>query len=117
MKIRLGFVTNSSSSSFVLAGRHLDASELVQAARPIALYEEGCDGLIIFDVTPEMIPILIENKGTFTFIDATHFATDTVAINLPQGLPEGSVIMGGEFSINSPENVAEIKYLLGDDEA
>ena len=79
MKIRLGFVSNSSSTSFVIIGRELthggafrEAHDLIKQGR---LYAEGswcCEGVDFFKVTQEIWDAY-EGSFTdkhFTFYDA-----------------------------------------------
>jgi hypothetical protein len=77
MKIRLGFVSNSSSSSFIVVGSKLShgdafrqAEELIKAGR---LYAEGswcCEGVDFFKVTQEMWDVYEKGvKGFFEFFD------------------------------------------------
>ena len=77
MKIRLGFVSNSSSSSFIVVGSKLSpgnafrqGKELIEAGR---LYVEGswcCEGVDFFKVTQEMWDMYERGvKGFFEFYD------------------------------------------------
>ena len=101
MKIRLGFVSNSSSSSFVVVGSKLShgdtfkqAEELIKTGR---LYAEGswsCDGVDFFKVTQEMWDMYEKGiRGFFEFYDAQIMAEEYSKV-------KKSEIVGDEFEVH-----------------
>ena len=101
MKIRIGFVSNSSSSSFVVVGSKLShgdvfskAKELIEKGR---LYAEGswcCEGVDFFKVTQEMWDMYEKGiRGFFEFYDAQIMAEEYSKI-------KKSEIEGDEFEVH-----------------
>lgn len=100
MKIRLGFVSNSSSTSFVVVGSQLThgdvwgrSQELIKAGR---LYAEGswcCEGVDFFKVTQEMWDMYEKGvRGYFDFFDVQVINDETSKI-------KKSDIEGDEFEV------------------
>ena len=101
MKIRTGFVSNSSSTSFVVVCSDLHgevyskARELIKAGR---LYAEGswcCEGVDFFKVTQEMWEMYEKGatKGYFDFYDVQTMDEESVKI-------KKSNIEGDEFEVH-----------------
>ena len=101
MKIRIGFVSNSSSSSFIVVGSRLShgdtfskAKELIEAGR---LYAEGswcCEGVDFFKVTQEMWDMYMHGvKGFFEFYDVQLVGEE-------YGKIKKSDIEGDEFEVH-----------------
>jgi len=63
MKIRIGYVSNSSASSFVLFGYKVE-KPLKPDIKYMASGDYLCNGLDIFPLTPEMIELINTDKVT-----------------------------------------------------
>lgn len=77
MKIRQGFVSNSSSSSFVVFGKTIRyneiTSELIKNKKIYAVSEgECCDGMDVFPINQTMFDLYIKYGGKldFYYVDA-----------------------------------------------
>ena len=86
MKIRSGFVSNSSSSSFVIVGERIDIDHLHGQVNPHMIdYESGNEGAVIVALKPDMIDYIIKNRDKFInneFMNVQRFADDTIEIEL-----------------------------------
>ena len=102
MKIRLGFVSNSSSSSFIVIGSELTNGEFLGKAKELIkvgrLYGEGewcCEGIDFFKITKEMWQIYVDsmNKQRINFYDAQIVSEE-------YGKIKKSDIKGEEFEVH-----------------
>lgn len=125
MKIRNGFVSNSSSSSFVIIGKPIKQSEITEEMlkekkiSAIGGYiEEG--RLVIGNMDWEMFKFINDNSerleetdiGGFdyyeTFLDVEDYGTID-----KEDLPDGKIeVIGGMFDHGSPTSVNEFEELL-----
>ena len=118
MKIRMGFVSNSSSSSFVIVGSKLTHEDAHSKARDLIkkrrLYAEGswcCEGVDFFEVTQDIWDAYNTSsvyKG-FTFYDTQMKEEESIKINKKD-------IKGDEFEVyiinidhHSTDGVEEFK--------
>lgn len=72
MKTRNGFVSNSSSSSFIVVGKKIDKSEIKSHGHVWLIGSEYGEGTDAFELTPEMQDIIVAHTGEIyaTFISA-----------------------------------------------
>lgn len=125
MKTRQGFVSNSSSSSFVLIGRALNDSELTEETFKTKniqgvggyLYE----GQLVMEMNWEMYQFIKENQEKFENMDGfdslgyyevVYDTTEYGTIN-KDDLPDGELaIITGEMDHHSPNSVGDLKECL-----
>lgn len=130
MKIRNGFVSNSSSSSFVLVGQYVgniidkegfDLSRLDFNHKNYVCFGGSLsDAEDVMDLTKEMAKYIIDNKDKFLdldFFDGSIFETvffgeDGTDINIEnlynQGYKELRVL-GGYYDYHSSESVDDLE--------
>jgi hypothetical protein len=113
MKIRNGFVSNSSSSSFMIYGTYLDKSEIIAKAKSI--------------LTPEQIQeVFFDEDGNEIDLDSYDFDFDySLGDKLSKKLGEGIYFYGGyedegryigasASSFKDEETGAQFKARVGD---
>ena len=73
MKIRNGFVSNSSSSSFIIFGKSTNfcniTPELIKAKKIYACSYEGYDGVDFFPINQKMFDMYVKYGGSLEFYD------------------------------------------------
>jgi hypothetical protein len=119
MKIRNGFVSNSSSSSFCLIGKELhtlpikiDKDEIYATSSDL-----GCEGRCIFPLDQEMLDYLLENKDSEDFPEFDYYIAyltsyDETTIKEDITLTKGTKIFNFEADNHSPSNLTELKELI-----
>ena len=107
MKIRSGFVSNSSSSSFVMAARLLTTREVADRADGAiggGLYWWGWvdygDGNMLFRLDKEMLDLIRAGDGYAGDggVYEVYAIGDGDGTAIPKDLPEGVMLYGGEVS-------------------
>ena len=106
MKIRAGFVSNSSSSSFIMVGRSLTRREVADKAGGAggSLYWWGWvdygDNDMLFRLDKEMLDLIRERDGYVGDggVYEVYAMGDGDGTVIPKDLPEGAMLYGGEVS-------------------
>lgn len=120
MKIRSGFVSNSSSSSFVIIGIPvLDVSTLTEAQveneELIALGHELGEGQDVFVVTKEMLPVIKEGKFDLEFLVNAKWLNDYSIPKITDDMV-GKIIRTGESDYHGTHDVASLIERYGEQE-
>ena len=116
----MGFVSNSSSSSFLVVSK---SSNINDTSENLRITMDGCDGKIIFKPTKEMMDYLKANpevlaKSSISFSNVYLKKEDAyVSIKELKGLPDDCYAEGIMVDQNSPRTLDEFKkcYLNEED--
>ena len=118
MKIRQGFVSNSSSSSFLIIGRQVQFSDIKDGDLVYIKGKEFNDGEDVFKLTPEIKKIL-DNKiipSIFTFYKASigfDFRQDGATLPTVD-VKEGDRVIWLDKDNDSITNVGEFEFYYDD---
>ena len=125
MKTRQGFVSNSSSSSFVIIGKEIKSSKLTEATfkgKNITAIGGGLyEGSLVMKMDWKMYQFFQEHAKEFeefdgfshiTYYETFFNSTELGTIN-KKDLPDGVLsVITGEYDHASPSSIAELKEYL-----
>jgi len=120
MKVRTGFVSNSSSSSFIAVAKRIEAKDLNNAKNPYLYFEDGCEGPIFCDLTGNLIEFLMENKeaaDAVTLYDVfkAKYEDGSFKFSEIKNCPEDADVLYGEIDHCQICTVDEFKeYILNE---
>ena len=121
MKIRLGFVSNSSSSSSVVLGKGIDFDDLLNRKSNFPVYMLGDymnEGMDFFQITPE---ILAQMKATpwdvdnFTFMEV-YFICDSGEEIETKKLPKKFQVFSFDQDYHNTETAKDFREKYQDKE-
>lgn len=114
MKIRWGFVSNSSSSSFLAVGRPITVEGAIRGENKHPVFGVGCIAwsgyLDIIEITDEMLEMFAS-----AFLPRDIKLYEIAASNYGEKLPlpilhgQGWIVLGGEADHHNTETVKDLK--------
>lgn len=114
MKTRTGFVSNSSSSSFVLIGKEVEPKtikQLEKERRDVEVWASGkClyDGMDIFCVTDEHFQAMLDNNILDEFTFYRTYGAGENGCNIPTNLEKGCYAEPWDWDMHSSQTVDEL---------
>jgi len=123
MKIRAGFVSNSSSSSFVAVVKKIIFQNIENSKYDVFVECDGGEGMSFFKLPKEIYDYLKKEQPKqmvglrFYQVVIAKDDGDTISMKELKNVPDDFVIYGGERDYNDPETVEDFKlYALGMEE-
>jgi hypothetical protein len=113
-KVRNGFISNSSSSSFIIIGTRISSYELPKNGKVMAVGSDHGEGIDIFEVDKKMQEYLSKNadiadKLEFYLTDVCGGSEDGLEIPDDIKLKKGSRLYSFDKSYHSTQDLADLK--------